>query len=139
MTGAEWGVIVVGTLGGLGGLSALLNAFFGRGKNKADVGRANAEASTVITNTALEWINRFEEQAEAATEAAEVAQQRARELQAQMDVQAREMHSQMDAVTREARALASMLKELRTAIMDPAATLTGLRLMVTHGSNWDES
>jgi hypothetical protein len=139
VTGAEWGVIVVGTLGGLGGLGALLNAFFGRGKNKADVGKANAEASTVITNTAIEWIDKFEKQAEAATEAAQVAQERARELQVQMDVQAREMHAQMDAVTREARALAEMLKNLRTAIMHPNASVEGLRLLVTHGSNWDGS
>lgn len=128
MTGAEWGIIAVGTLGGLGGLGALLNAFFGRGKNKADVGRANAEASTVITNTAMEWIDKFERQAEAAQETADRAQ-----------VQARELQIQMDAVAREARALAAMLKELRTAIMDPKATVENLRVLVAHGSNWDGS
>lgn len=119
MTGAEWGVIAVGTLGGLGGLAALLQAFFGRGKNKADVGRANAEASTVITNTAMEWIDKFEKQAEAAQETADRAQRQARELQVQMD-----------AVVREARAVAAMLADLRTAVMHPDATLEGLRRLV---------
>lgn len=123
MTGAEWGVIAVGIVGGTGGIAALLNAFFGRGKNKADSGKANADANAVITSTALEWIDRFEQRAEAAQEAADRAEKQARELQ-----------TQMDAVSREARALAAMLTELRTAILRPDATVEGLRLLVNTGS-----
>ncbi|WP_433730961.1 hypothetical protein ACQP2Y_21460 [Actinoplanes sp. CA-051413] len=128
MTGAEWGVIIVGTLGGLSGLGALLQAVFGRDKNKADVGKANAEASTVITNTAMEWIDKFERQAEAAQEQADRAQRQARELQVQMD-----------AMAKEARALAEMLKELRAAILHPNATVENLRLLISHGSHWEDS
>lgn len=124
MTGAEWGVIAVGTLGGLSGLGALLNAFFGRGKNRADANQATAQASTVITNTAMEWIDKFEKQAEAATETAERAQRQARDAQ-----------DQMDAVSREARAVAQMLAELRAAIMRPDATIDGLRVLVNSGSH----
>jgi transposase-like protein len=121
VTGVEWGVIVVGLVGGLGGLGALLDAFFRRGKNRADVGKANAEASTVITNTAMEWIQKFEEQAEAATETADRAQQQARELQ-----------QQLDALSRDARALAGMLAEIRAAILHPDASLDGLRDLVNN-------
>lgn len=127
MTGAEWGVIGVGVVGGLGGLAALLQAFFGRGKTKADSSKANAEANAVITSTAMEWIQKFEEQAESAQEAAKQAQRQAVEAQRQ----ATEVHAQMDTVSREARALASMLTELRAAIMRPDATIEGLRLLVS--------
>lgn len=127
MTGAEWGVVIVGTLGGLGGLAALLNAFFGRGKARADTGKANADANAVITSTAMEWIAKFEEQAESAKAAAEQAQQQAAEAKRQ----ASEVQVQMDTVSREARALASMLTELRAAIMRPDATIEGLRLLVS--------
>lgn len=108
MTGTEITTAAVGVLGGLAGLGALLQAFFGRGKSRA-------EAAQIITGTAVSLMNELEEDARAAR--AEAAQAR----------------EEMRAVRDEARKLADELHALRTAIMRPGATVENLRILVDAG------
>jgi hypothetical protein len=121
---AEWAMVAVAVIGGLGGLGALLNAAFGRRKTRAD-------AAQVITGTAMEWIGKFEKAAEAAQVQAEAAQAQAAKAREQMSA----AQVQMERVTSEARALASELHALRTAILSPGADLDALRHMVRSGLN----
>lgn len=124
MTGpTEWVLILVAAIGGLGGLGALANAVFGRRKTKAD-------AAQVITGTAMEWINKFEKAAEAAQANAEAAQEQAARAREQMQA----AQVQIERVTAEARALASELHLLRTAILRPDVSLDELRLMARRQS-----
>lgn len=127
MTGVEWGVIAVGVLGGTSGVAALLNAIFSKNKNRADAGKSTAEAATVVSNTAMEWIKKFEDAAEKAQAHAAKAQEQADRATEQAEL----ARTQMQAVTREARAVAQMLAELRIAIMRPDATVEGLRALIS--------
>ncbi|WP_157239510.1 hypothetical protein [Catenuloplanes japonicus] len=115
-------MLAVAVVGGLGGLGALLNAAFGRRKTRAD-------AAQVITGTAMEWIGKFEKAAESAQAQAEAAQVQASKAREQMSA----AQEQMERVTAEARALATELHQLRTAILAPDATLEHLRLLVARG------
>lgn len=124
MKGSDWAILIVGVLGGLSGLGALLNAAFGRRKTRAD-------AAQVITGTAMEWIGKFERAAEAAQVQAEAAQVQAAKARDQMQ----DAQVQIERVTAEARALATELQALRTAILSPAADLDALRRMVRSGMN----
>ncbi|MEO3929959.1 hypothetical protein ABGB07_39830 [Micromonosporaceae bacterium B7E4] len=108
MTGPMWVTLIVGVVGGLAGVAALLNAFFGRGKTKA-------EEAQIITGSAVQVMNEFQEDARAAR------------------VEAAEVRVEMRAVRDEARALAEELHRLRMAIMQPDATIEGLRALVSSG------
>lgn len=59
MTPEQLVVTLIGGLGGLAGVGALFNAFFSRGKSRA-------EAAQVITGAAVTWMTEFEEEAKAA-------------------------------------------------------------------------
>ena len=109
MTGGEWDTTVLGGLGALAGVAALVNAFVGRGKTRA-------EATQIITGSAVSMMTEFEADAKAAR--AEAAQAR----------------TEMRAVREEAHLLAEELHRLRMAIMRPGASLESLRLLVS-GTN----
>lgn len=109
MTGAEWATIIVGSIGALSGGGALFNAFFGRGRTKA-------EASQIISTSAVTMMTEFEEDAKAAR------------------TEAKQVRAEMAQLASEARALADELHRLRMAIMRPDATLESLRALVTGGS-----
>lgn len=112
-------VTLIGGLGGLAGVGALVNAIFSRGKTRA-------EAAQVITGAAVVWMNEFEEEAKAAREEAKVARGESRAARAE----ARAARTELRTVRDEARALADDLHTLRTAIMSPDATVDSLRLLV---------
>ena len=124
MKTSEWATLIVGVLGGLSGLGVLLNAVFGKTKSKAD-------AAQIITGTAMEWIGRFERAAEQAQVQAEAAQVQAARARDQMSA----AQVQIERVTAEARALASELHLLRTAILRPDASMDELRQLVRQGMN----
>jgi hypothetical protein len=110
MTNYGWVAWILGGLAGLGGLSglgALLAAFFGRGKTRA-------EASAVVTQSAVSIINELQEDAKAARD-------------------------ELREVRTEAAMLAAELRQLRVAIFSPYATIDGLRLLAGGGPpNGDE-
>lgn len=108
MTGPQWVTTIAGAVGALAGLGALLNAFFGRSKTRA-------EAAQVITGTAVTWMNEFEEDAKAARR------------------DAKAVREEMRSVRTEARALAEELHQLRTAILQPGITIDALRSLVGAG------
>lgn len=110
MTVTQWATTLLGGVGGLAGVGALLNAFFGRGKTRA-------EATQIITGSAVSMMTEFE--ADARTARAETAQVRT------------EMRAEMRAVRDEARALAEELHRLRMAIMQPGASVDSLRVLVS--------
>jgi hypothetical protein len=117
MTWAGWVVTLIGGLGGLTGAAALLNAWFSRGKNKAD-------AAQVLTGSALTLVHEMEDDARAARE--ELKQSRE-----ELKTFRREASTELQIVREEARALADELHRLRMAIMAPHATVESLRLLVT--------
>jgi hypothetical protein len=117
MTWAAWVVTAIGGLGGLTGAAALLNAWLGRGKNRAD-------AAQVLTGSALSLVHEMEEDARAAR--VELKQSRA-----ELKTFRREASTELQLVRQEARALADELHRLRMAIMAPNATIDSLRLLVT--------
>lgn len=59
MTAVQWVTTIAGSLGTIGGIGVLLNAFFGRGKTRS-------EAAQIITGSAVTMMNEFEEDAKAA-------------------------------------------------------------------------
>lgn len=121
MTAVQWVVSALGGFGGLAGIAALVNAITGRGKTRA-------EAAQILTGTAVALVNELEEAARVAR-AAE-ATSRA-ELQTARD----EMRGELQAVRDEARLLAGELHHLRTAILQPTATIEGVRAIVLGGGS----
>lgn len=118
MKGAEIATMLFGAVGALGGLGAFLTSIFGRRKQKAEAGRHEAEATQIITGTAMSLVNELEEDAKAAR------------------AEAKQAREEMRALAGEARLLADELHALRTAIMRPDASLEALRLLVSGtGSN----
>lgn len=108
MNGPQWVTLIVGGVGGLAGVAALLNAFFGRGKTKA-------EAAQIITGSAVQMMGEFEDAARDAL------------------AESKATRDEMQEVRREARALAEELHQLRMAIMQPTATIETLRALVSSG------
>jgi uncharacterized protein (DUF3084 family) len=113
---------VVGGLGGLSGLAALVKAFTGRRIIVAD-------AEVKLSDEARQWVEQFQEDAREARNEARDARNEA----AAARREATEVHSEMRAIKQEAHWLARQLQELHRAILDPATTLDRLRAMVGTG------
>lgn len=112
-------VTVASVLGTGGGLAVLVGAFTGRRGRKADVVDRLGDLS-------LKWVTEFQEEGAAArTEAAE-----ARREMAEMRRELAEARRELAGVREEAAAVARDLRNLRGAILHPAATLDRLRAMV---------
>lgn len=108
----DWIVPIVAAILGGGGVSAiitLIQAFRGRGRDRAD-------AADVLQDTAREWVTDFKAEAQSAR--AETAA----------------LRTEVHRVREEATALANELQKLRLAIFSPTATIDGLRDLVRRGS-----
>jgi DNA repair ATPase RecN len=110
---------IVGALGGLSGLAAVITALTKRRT-------VNADAEVRLSDEARQWVEQFQEDAKE-------AKQEARDARAEATAarrEAAETHSQMRAIRVEAEWLARQLQELHRAILDPNATVERLRAMV---------
>jgi len=105
-------VTVCSLLFGGGGLAVLVNAVTGRRTRKAEV-------ADRLSDSSLKWVQEFQEET-----------QRARLEAAEARREVGEVRRELGEVRREAEALARDLRNLRGAIMSPAATLERLRAMV---------
>lgn len=106
---------VVGAALGGGGLVAVVNAFARRRTVRTD-------AADRLSDSALRWVEQFQEEAaEARREAAECRRESA------------EARREMAAVRLEAKELAADLHRLRAAILDPRITIERLRALVEPG------
>lgn len=105
-------VTVCSLLFGGGGLAVLVNAITGRRGRKAEV-------ADRLSDSSLKWVQEFQE---------ETARARLEASEARREVA--EVRRELGDVRREAEALARDLRNLRGAIMSPAATLERLRAMV---------
>ncbi|MEV0608143.1 hypothetical protein AB0I61_17430 [Polymorphospora rubra] len=103
---ADWATLIAALVGALGGGGALTNAIVQRGRNKA-------EATQILTGSAMAMMGEFEADAKAARD------------------EARQVRREMAEVATQARAIAEELHRLRMAIMRPDATLEQLRALVT--------
>lgn len=117
---------IVGALGGLSGLAAVITALTKRPA-------AKAEAEVRLSDEARQWVEQFQE--DAASARAEAKEARAEAAAAKNEAtaaknEAAEAHLQMQAVSREAAWLAGQLKDLRLRILDPNATIERLRAIV---------
>lgn len=117
---------IVGALGGLSGLAAVITALTKRPAAKAD-------AEVRLSDEARQWVEEFQEE----TASARVEAKEARAEAAAAKKEAAEAHIQMQAVRREAEWLAGRLWDLRHRILDPNMTLERLRAIV--GSDWNPS
>lgn len=108
----DWIVpIIVSVLGtsGTAGFMAIARAIRGRGRGRVD-------AVAALSETARKWVADFE---------AEAVEARS---------EARRTREELRACRTEAHALADELRNLRLAILHPAATLDGLRALVRSGN-----
>lgn len=110
---------IVGALGGLSGLAALVTAL---AKRPA----ARAEAEVRLSDEARQWVEQFQE--EAASARAEAKEARNEAIAAKQE--ATEAHAQMQVVRREAEWLATQLQDLRRRILNPNMTMEYLRAIV---------
>jgi hypothetical protein len=110
---------LAGVLFGGGGFAMLIQAVIGRRGRRAEV-------ADRLSDTTLKWVQEFQEEAQRARlEAVE-----ARRETAEARREAAECRLELAAVRAEATALARDLRDLRGAIVAPAATLERLRAMV---------
>lgn len=84
--------------------------------------RVNVEVSDRLSDSALKWVQEFQEEA-----------QRARLEGSEARREVAEVRRELATVRREAEALATDLRNLRGAIMAPNATLERLRALVGGG------
>lgn len=112
---SNWTTTLASLLGaglGGGGLVAVVNAFARRKVVRVD-------AADRLSDSALRWVEQFQEEAAEARREAAACRQESIEAR-------REMHL----VREEAKELAADLHRLRRAILDPNASLERLRAMV---------
>jgi chromosome segregation ATPase len=113
----DWLVPIVVALltGGVGSaVRPIVQAFRGRG-------RARVDAVEALSETARKWVAEFE---------ADATEARA---------EARQTRVELRACRQEAHALADEIRQLRLAILHPAATIDGLRELVRAGHGGGEN
>lgn len=109
-------VTICSLLFGGGGLAVLVNAVTGRRGRKAEV-------ADRLSDSSLKWVQEFQE---------ETSRARLESAEARREVA--EVHRALAECRHEAEALARDLRDLRGAIMSPAATIDRLRAMVDGGT-----
>lgn len=119
-------VTVCSLLFGGGGLAVLVNAVIGRRSRRAEV-------ADRLSDLNLKWVQEFQEEtararAEAAAARAEAAAARHETAEARREVA--DLRREVAGARTEAEGLARDLRNVRNAIMSPAATLERLRAMV---------
>lgn len=116
-----WTTAVIAAVTGLsgGGLATIVQGLFSRRKTKAD-------AADVLTDTAVSWATALKADADSARREASEAYEAARAARRELT----EVHRQMAALADEVEMVTLRLRQWRTAILDPQATLERLRAMV---------
>ncbi len=115
-----WGAALLTAAGGVGWLASLITIRASRRKILADAGKTDADAAQTIQKSALELVAEFEADAKEAR--AEVKAMR---------VDMRKLEAQLGEALAEGRAAIQEYRRLKTAILDPQATVGGLRDLVT--------
>jgi|SRR5579859_54941 len=125
MSGGTLGqiVAVVTAAGGVGWLASLVTVRASKRRILAQAGKTNADAAATIQKSALELVAEFEEDAKS-------ARTEMRTMRADM----RSMEGQLTEALQVGREAVDELRRLKSAILDPQATLGGLRDLVTRSS-----